>query len=79
MASPRYRTWIESGNIAPLLDCISLRFECKAGLRKDRIIEDRGKTGAKGGFAVTNEDGSLVGPWNAMVPRLKGERSFKQR
>ncbi|OLQ00871.1 hypothetical protein AK812_SmicGene16430 [Symbiodinium microadriaticum] len=33
----------------------------------DRIIEDRGKTGAKGGFAVTNEDGSLVGPWNAMV------------
>ena len=35
---------------------------------KDRIIEDRGKTGAKGGFEVTNEDGSLVGPWNAMAP-----------
>eukprot|EP00913_Durusdinium_trenchii_P011750 g11036.t1 len=33
----------------------------------DRIIEDRGKTGAKGGFSVTNADGSLVGPWNAMV------------
>eukprot|EP00933_Yihiella_yeosuensis_P038994 TRINITY_DN32944_c0_g1_i2.p1 TRINITY_DN32944_c0_g1~~TRINITY_DN32944_c0_g1_i2.p1 ORF type:complete len:246 (-),score=42.30 TRINITY_DN32944_c0_g1_i2:72-809(-) len=33
----------------------------------DRIIEDRGKTGAKGGFSVLNEDGSLVGPWNAMV------------
>ncbi|CAE7384517.1 unnamed protein product [Symbiodinium natans] len=33
----------------------------------DRIIDDRGKTGAKGGFAVTNDDGSLVGPWNAMV------------
>jgi 4-carboxymuconolactone decarboxylase len=33
----------------------------------ERILEDRGKTGAKGGFPVTNEDGSLVGPWNAMV------------
>eukprot|EP00931_Biecheleriopsis_adriatica_P101607 TRINITY_DN7670_c0_g1_i1.p1 TRINITY_DN7670_c0_g1~~TRINITY_DN7670_c0_g1_i1.p1 ORF type:complete len:252 (+),score=41.03 TRINITY_DN7670_c0_g1_i1:27-758(+) len=33
----------------------------------DRILEDRGKTGAKGGFPITNNDGSLVGPWNAMV------------
>ena len=33
----------------------------------DRILEDRGKTGAKGGFAVKNVDDSLVGPWNAMV------------
>eukprot|EP00435_Cladocopium_sp_Y103_P060631 s313_g22.t1 len=33
----------------------------------DRVLEDRGKTGAKGGFSVTNSDGSLVGPWNAMV------------
>eukprot|EP00939_MAST-03C_sp_MAST-3C-sp1_P004738 g4738.t1 len=34
----------------------------------DRILEDRGKTGSKGGFPVTNEsDRSLVGPWNAMV------------
>ena len=29
--------------------------------------EDSGKTGAKGGFPVMNEDKSLVGPWNAMV------------
>ena len=34
---------------------------------QDRVLEDRGKTGAKGGFSVTNSDGSLVGPWNAMV------------
>ncbi|CAJ1435897.1 unnamed protein product [Effrenium voratum] len=34
---------------------------------EDRVLEDRGKTGAKGGFAVSNADGSLVGPWNAMV------------
>ena len=33
----------------------------------ERVLEDRGKTGAKGGFSVTNADGSLVGPWNAMV------------
>eukprot|EP00405_Crypthecodinium_cohnii_P043194 CAMPEP_0206584720 /NCGR_PEP_ID=MMETSP0325_2-20121206/35925_1 /ASSEMBLY_ACC=CAM_ASM_000347 /TAXON_ID=2866 /ORGANISM="Crypthecodinium cohnii, Strain Seligo" /LENGTH=220 /DNA_ID=CAMNT_0054092001 /DNA_START=81 /DNA_END=739 /DNA_ORIENTATION=- len=32
-----------------------------------RIEEDRGKTGSKAGFPVKNEDGSLVGPWNAMV------------
>mmetsp|Transcript_31930 Transcript_31930/g.81001 ORF Transcript_31930/g.81001 Transcript_31930/m.81001 type:complete len:251 (-) Transcript_31930:206-958(-) len=32
-----------------------------------RIEEDRGKTGAKAGFSVKNPDGSLVGPWNAMV------------
>ena len=35
--------------------------------RYERIVEDRGKTGAKGGFPVMNEDKSLVGPWNAMV------------
>jgi hypothetical protein len=34
---------------------------------QDRVLEDRGKTGAKGGFSVTNSYGSLVGPWNAMV------------
>lgn len=41
---------------------------------QDRVLEDRGKTGAKGGFSVTNSDGSLVGPWNAMVcsPRIGG-------
>ena len=33
----------------------------------ERIVEDRGKTGAKGGFPVMNKDKSLVGPWNAMV------------
>mmetsp|Transcript_21189 Transcript_21189/g.46728 ORF Transcript_21189/g.46728 Transcript_21189/m.46728 type:complete len:272 (+) Transcript_21189:93-908(+) len=33
----------------------------------NRVLEDRGKTAAKGGFPVTNADGSLVGPWNAMV------------
>lgn len=31
----------------------------------ERILEDRGKTGAKAGFSATNEDGSLAGPWNA--------------
>eukprot|EP00927_Polykrikos_kofoidii_P009673 TRINITY_DN14047_c0_g1_i1.p1 TRINITY_DN14047_c0_g1~~TRINITY_DN14047_c0_g1_i1.p1 ORF type:complete len:268 (+),score=30.56 TRINITY_DN14047_c0_g1_i1:75-878(+) len=33
----------------------------------ERIVADRGPTGAKGGFPITNEDGSLAGPFNAMV------------
>ena len=33
----------------------------------DRIVESRGKVGAKAGFSATREDGSLAGPWNAMV------------
>lgn len=34
----------------------------------DRIVKDRGKTGAKAGFAVYDAtDGTLAGPWNAMV------------
>eukprot|EP00439_Symbiodinium_sp_Y106_P042644 s2206_g5.t1 len=39
----------------------------------DRIIDDRGKTGAKGGFAVTNEDGSLVSRSIAAFPAPPSE------
>ena len=31
------------------------------------ILADRQKASLAGGFPLTNEDGSLVGPWNAMV------------
>mmetsp|Transcript_7286 Transcript_7286/g.18051 ORF Transcript_7286/g.18051 Transcript_7286/m.18051 type:complete len:228 (+) Transcript_7286:28-711(+) len=31
------------------------------------ILDDRAATGKKGGFPIQNDDGSLVGPWNAMV------------
>lgn len=33
----------------------------------ERIVADRGAVGANAGFGVKNEDGSLSGPWNAMV------------